>query len=208
MTGKRREYLHIETPFLRLAFANKYLPAAGRDLKVFGKFENMQPSGSFKLRGLGYLASKAVANGATGICTSSGGNAAYAVAYSAQVLGVPYTVCLPTSTPAFVVNALAAGEKSTVIAVANGATGICTSSGGNAAYAVAYSAQVLGVPYTVCLPTSTPAFVVNALAAGEKSTVILHGKNWDEAHAKLLSIVEESQGKLYLIHPFDHPDIW
>ncbi len=58
-------------------------------------------------------------------------------------------------------------------AVHNGCKGLITSSGGNAAFATAYSAQMLGVPYIVCVPTVTPAFVVSALNSGEGGQVVV-----------------------------------
>ena len=35
--------------------------------------------------------------------------------------------------------------------------------------------------------------------------VILHGRSWDEAHARALALADE-RGMLY-VHPFDDPDI-
>lgn len=45
--------LHVNTPLVKAAEASRRL---GRD--VYLKLENLQPSGSFKLRGIGYLAQK------------------------------------------------------------------------------------------------------------------------------------------------------
>lgn len=53
----------------------------------------LQPSGSFKIRGIGYHCTKAVRErGCTRLVSSSGGNAGLAVAYSGRRLGVPVTV--------------------------------------------------------------------------------------------------------------------
>lgn len=66
----------------------------------------MQPSGSFKIRGIGHWCSHAVKHGATEFVTSSGGNAGMAVAYAGRRLGVPVTVVVPSTTPFFVVDRL------------------------------------------------------------------------------------------------------
>lgn len=66
---------------------------------VYLKMEALQPSGSFKLRGLGYACQASVAGGAVRLVASSGGNAGCAVAYAGRKLGVPVTVFVPASTP-------------------------------------------------------------------------------------------------------------
>jgi len=67
---------------------------------VWLKLESAQPSASFKLRGMGLAAERAVARGATRLVSSSGGNAGYAVAWAGRALGVPVTVVVPASTGA------------------------------------------------------------------------------------------------------------
>jgi len=87
--------LHIETPLL------ESLPL-GRKVegRVWLKMESLQPSGSFKLRGIGHACQTHSANGAKGILCSSGGNAGIAVAYSGRRLGIPVTVVVPETTSA------------------------------------------------------------------------------------------------------------
>jgi len=65
---------------------------------VWLKLESAQPSASFKLRGMGLAAERAVACGATRLVSSSGGNAGYAVAWAGRSLGVPVTVVVPSTT--------------------------------------------------------------------------------------------------------------
>ncbi|GAB1603413.1 uncharacterized protein LOC115216536 [Argonauta hians] len=67
--------------------------------KVYLKLENLQPSGSFKLRGIGNLCLKAKEKGSTSYVSSSGGNAGLAAAYSAKKLALPITVVIPETTP-------------------------------------------------------------------------------------------------------------
>jgi L-serine/L-threonine ammonia-lyase len=65
---------------------------------VWLKLESAQPSASFKMRGMGLAAERAVVRGAKRLVSSSGGNAGYAVAWAGRSLGVPVTVVVPTTT--------------------------------------------------------------------------------------------------------------
>jgi len=70
--------------------------------KVLLKMDALQPSGSFKIRGVGYRCTKAVQEKkCTRFITSSGGNAGLAVAYSGRQLNIPVTVVVPETTPEF-----------------------------------------------------------------------------------------------------------
>jgi hypothetical protein len=59
---------------------------AGRP--VWLKLDALQPSGSFKLRGVGRACETHVARGARRFVSSSGGNAGLAVAYAGRLLDV------------------------------------------------------------------------------------------------------------------------
>ena len=87
------EHLHIETPLIK---------STPLSLKVEGtvwlKMEALQPSGSFKLRGLGHACQRYLSKGSKRFISSSGGNAGIAVAYSGRKLGVPVTVVVPETT--------------------------------------------------------------------------------------------------------------
>ncbi len=76
--------------------------------EVSYKMECDQPSGSFKLRGLGALCADHAARGCEQVVTSSGGNAGLAVAYSARRLGLDATVFVPEVSGPSVERALAA----------------------------------------------------------------------------------------------------
>ncbi|XP_033628325.1 serine dehydratase-like [Asterias rubens] len=89
--------LHICTPLLESVPMSK---VAG--CKVFIKCDSMQPSASFKIRGIGHRIQKAVQMGGKHIICSSGGNAGFAAAYAARQLGYPATIVIPESTPDFV----------------------------------------------------------------------------------------------------------
>jgi threonine dehydratase len=84
--------LHIATPLLESA-------AYGTpDRRVWLKMEALQPSGSFKMRGVGHACETHVRRGAKRLMSSSGGNAGLAVAHAGRALGVPVTVVVPQST--------------------------------------------------------------------------------------------------------------
>lgn len=85
--------LHIETPLLS---SDAFSTASQR---VWLKLEALQPSGSFKLRGIGHACEWHAAQGATRLLSSSGGNAGLAVAYAGRQLGLPVLVVVPESTP-------------------------------------------------------------------------------------------------------------
>jgi L-serine/L-threonine ammonia-lyase len=67
------------------------------------KLESLQPTGSFKIRGVGRACEEAKAVGATRFVSSSGGNAGIAVAWAGRELGVPVTVFVPRTTSARII---------------------------------------------------------------------------------------------------------
>ncbi|KAK6192436.1 hypothetical protein SNE40_003905 [Patella caerulea] len=74
---------------------------------VFLKLENLQPPGSFKIRGISHFCKKAVnERGCKRLICASGGNAGMAAAYAAQQLKTPCTIVLPESTPEFIAHKL------------------------------------------------------------------------------------------------------
>ncbi|XP_038008804.1 serine dehydratase-like isoform X1 [Motacilla alba alba] len=83
---------HVVSPVLESLSLSK---AVGT--KVFMKLENVQPSGSFKIRGIGHLCQDAAKKGCRHFVCSSGGNAGLAAAYAARELGLPITVVVPSS---------------------------------------------------------------------------------------------------------------
>lgn len=85
--------LHLATPLLA---SNAFTAPAGR--QVWLKMEALQPSGSFKLRGIGHACSVHATRGARRIVSSSGGNAGLAAAYAARRLGLPALVVVPETT--------------------------------------------------------------------------------------------------------------
>lgn len=85
--------LHIATPLLKHDRLSALL-----DKHVLLKLESVQPSGSFKLRGIGTLCQRAAAQGATHFVCPSGGNAGFAAAVAGVALGVRTTIIVPETT--------------------------------------------------------------------------------------------------------------
>ncbi|MBM75017.1 MAG: serine dehydratase [Proteobacteria bacterium] len=85
--------LHFKTPLFEDTLVYK-----GVSRRIYFKMDCYQPSGSFKIRGIGLLCSHHAALGASGLCSSSGGNAGLAVAYSGQKLGLKTTIVVPSTT--------------------------------------------------------------------------------------------------------------
>ncbi len=99
-----REFLPVSpsTPIVSLAEGNTplvYCPQlserVGRGCEVFVKNEGVNPTGSFKDRGMTVAVSKAMEHGAKAlICASTGNTSASAAAYAARA-GIPCIVILP-----------------------------------------------------------------------------------------------------------------
>ena len=81
----------VRTPVVRLNVDNT---------EIFLKLENLQPIGSFKLRGAGNAIATADPDQlAKGVYTASAGNMAQGVAWHARRLGIPCTVIVPDHAP-------------------------------------------------------------------------------------------------------------
>lgn len=82
----------------KLAFAPKLSHLS--DAKVYVKQENLQNTGSFKLRGaFNKIASLTEGERAKGVITASAGNHAQGVAYSAKHFGIKSVIVMPEATP-------------------------------------------------------------------------------------------------------------
>jgi threonine dehydratase len=76
------------------------LDGQGARPQIYLKLENLQPTGSFKVRGAGNALAIALEGGArSGVFTTSAGNMAQALAWHAQRAGVPCTVIVPDTAP-------------------------------------------------------------------------------------------------------------
>lgn len=135
--------LHHVTPYWPLR-----RPNARANRQTWVKMDAYQPTGSFKIRGVGRLCQALAAEGTRAFVSSSGGNAGLAAAYAGRALGTPVTVVVPSTTPAFMRDKIAA----------------------------------LGGQVTV------------------------EGEVWDEADA--LAQAMAARGEAAYVPPFDHPLLW
>jgi threonine dehydratase len=81
----------VRTPLVRL-----HAPEAPAE--IYLKLENLQPIGSFKIRGA-YNAARRAGDVSAGLVTASAGNMAQGVAWAARELEVPCTVIAPDHAP-------------------------------------------------------------------------------------------------------------
>lgn len=96
-------YIH-QTPLLQSRLINEL---AGCEL--YFKCENMQKAGAFKMRGAMHkLLSLPIEERVKGVATHSSGNFGSALALSAQILGIPATIIMPSNAPQVKKNAVAA----------------------------------------------------------------------------------------------------
>ncbi len=93
--------MHVDTPIFELPPSYS---ASGKRLLL--KMDALQPSGSFKLRGIGLRCVRAVEAGAEELVCASGGNAGFSALYAARELGVSITIVVPETTAAEVRNAM------------------------------------------------------------------------------------------------------
>jgi threonine dehydratase len=97
---KRIQNIAIRTPLLGMEIQDA-------PCEIFLKLENLQPIGSFKLRGSGnaiQMASPEMLS--DGVFTASAGNMAQGVAWNAKRLGIPCSVVVPDHAPETKLNAI------------------------------------------------------------------------------------------------------
>jgi len=101
--------MHIRTPLV-------LHPGLSRpERRVWLKLDNLQPCGSFKLRGVGLLCREAAQAGKTEVVCPSGGNAGLAAAFAAARLGMACHIVVPQTTSAVMRTRIAAlGARVTV----------------------------------------------------------------------------------------------
>jgi threonine dehydratase len=92
----------VRTPLVPLhSFAN--------DRSIFLKLENLQPIGSFKLRGIfNAVAARTPEERARGLSTTSSGNTAQALAWAGRYFGVPARSLMPDTAPIAKIRAMEA----------------------------------------------------------------------------------------------------
>ena len=84
-----------------------HLGTTGAAAEIYLKLENLQPIGSFKLRGATNAMARATPEQLRrGVLTASAGNMAQGVAWRARELGIPCTVVAPDTAPATKIEAI------------------------------------------------------------------------------------------------------
>ncbi|KAJ4370589.1 catabolic L-serine/threonine dehydratase [Neocucurbitaria cava] len=108
-----------QNPWVQTPLRESYALSEAAGCRIFLKLENLQPSGSFKSRGIGNYILRRLEELPHGsrphIFASSGGNAGLAAVHSARALGLPCTVVVPTSTASLMVAKLRAAGAHEVI---------------------------------------------------------------------------------------------
>lgn len=97
-----KEILAARERLRTTALRTPLIPWSGpsSDRKVFLKLDNLQPTGSFKIRGAGNSFLVATERGPVhGVYTTSAGNMAQALAWHARRLGIPCTTIVPDTAP-------------------------------------------------------------------------------------------------------------
>jgi threonine dehydratase len=90
----------IRTPLVRLAIAEA-------PCEIWLKLENLQPIGSFKIRGAANAVRRAGREAIVGgVVTASAGNMAQGVAWAAREAGVPATIVVPETAPQTKIDAI------------------------------------------------------------------------------------------------------
>jgi threonine dehydratase len=94
----------LRTPLVRVAS-----PGPETDRQIFLKLENLQPTGSFKMRAAGNaMAAASPADLTSGVYTASAGNMAQGVAWNARARNLPARIIVPDHAPANKLRAIAA----------------------------------------------------------------------------------------------------
>ncbi|KAF2730577.1 tryptophan synthase beta subunit-like PLP-dependent enzyme [Polyplosphaeria fusca] len=110
-----------EKPWIETPLVESYALSQAAGCRIFLKLDNLQPSGSFKSRGIGYYILRRLEeippNNASQahIFTSSGGNAGLAAVHASRTVGLPCTVVVPLSTKPLMINKLKAAGAHEVL---------------------------------------------------------------------------------------------
>ncbi|ESO12670.1 hypothetical protein HELRODRAFT_105471 [Helobdella robusta] len=95
--NKKMNSFTIQTPCIEsVKLAN--IVEDANECNVYLKLENIQPTGSFKIRGISNMILKELERGKVRLVASSGGNAGLAAAYVTKKLNVPLDLYIPINT--------------------------------------------------------------------------------------------------------------
>ncbi|CAM9425512.1 unnamed protein product [Chrysoparadoxa australica] len=102
--------LYIKTPLVHSLTLSRLA-----EVPVYLKLEALQPSGSFKDRGMGKLCSELKSQGVQQLISSSGGNAGHSVAHAGRILNIPVTVIVPETTKAIMLDKIKAQGAKVIV---------------------------------------------------------------------------------------------
>ena len=103
--------LHVKTPVI---YSKRLGLSTGKS--IYLKLESLQPSASFKLRGIGRLCQCYAEDGFAQLVASSGGNAGISVAYSGMVLNMLTTIFIPSTSHQLYIEEIKTYGASVVVA--------------------------------------------------------------------------------------------
>jgi threonine dehydratase len=121
-----------------------------------------------------------------------------------EQLGVPVWLKLECLQPPGSFKVRGAASKMLALTEADRARGVVTSSGGNHGAAVAYVAQRLGIPATICVPQHVDPVKLRAIT-GSGAEAVVGGASYDDAEVTAREL-ERERGLSY-VHAFDDPDV-
>ncbi|CAH8561352.1 unnamed protein product [Dicrocoelium dendriticum] len=109
--------LSIKTPVIPSPVLTGIASQRGCQAHIWLKLENVQPTGSFKIRGMENVCRKWASAGVTHVVCPSGGNAGIAAAYCAQAYGLTCTLVVPETNESVIRRRLALEAPETRIVV-------------------------------------------------------------------------------------------
>ncbi|UCD25862.1 MAG: threonine/serine dehydratase [Gemmatimonadota bacterium] len=121
-----------------------------------------------------------------------------------QRLGVPVALKLENLQVTGSFKVRGAANRMLALSDAERRRGVVTCSSGNHGRAVAYVAELLDIPATICVPEWVDPVKLEAIKQ-HGAEAVLHGSTYDEAEEKSYAI-ERERGLTY-VHPFDDPHV-
>ncbi|KAF2026471.1 tryptophan synthase beta subunit-like PLP-dependent enzyme [Setomelanomma holmii] len=119
MAHMNGEWHALPRPWRKTPLIHSRILTKHAGCQIYLKLETLQPSGSFKSRGIGNFLLTHLQNSPSNtkphFYSSSGGNAGLACVHAAVTLGCPSTIMVPLSTSAYMISKLRAAGASDVI---------------------------------------------------------------------------------------------
>uniref|UniRef100_A0A8D0XPP3 L-serine dehydratase/L-threonine deaminase n=1 Tax=Sus scrofa TaxID=9823 RepID=A0A8D0XPP3_PIG len=210
--------LHVRTPIRDSMTLSK---VAGTT--VYLKLESSQPSGSFKIRGIGHLCKTWAERGcehfvcssgkwfaclllSLAVCPEAGRSTSLGPGFPSNIVH-----CIICRSPTLEFQGEASNHPGRVQSLEVGGKQFTNTlppprAAGNAGLAAAYAARKLGIPALIVVPSTTPALTIQRLK-NEGAMVKVVGETLDEAIKLAKDLVKNNSNWVY-VPPFDDPLIW